>query len=284
MTPTEVESPRFTGYVRTIEGIRQNTHAKVLVVGHRGDNFPAPYHEHPQLLFWETDEANPDGLPAAVKMVLLTRFVNHSLYGKLADECARRNIVFCTKLMGTGEIKKLLAPLVFRGAIDEPEQAPRVTMETVVTKQEQSMEDKKKFDSGGAVRFVLEHGDVMAMNVPVEAERLAKLANAQGFTASSKRSMENTIYIIRRKQGMFSRRRRAVAAPVEKPQRGRRPKAVVPEEAPPTTVLVTGRLLDDDREIMRMLDDLVTAAGLIRETIAKRAERRAQVKELLAGL
>ena len=267
--------------ILAVDRLRQ-TGGKVLVVGCRGDNFPEPYREHPSLVFWEGDDASRAEIPSAVRVVLMTKFVGHSGYNRIHDECVRRNILFGVKLMGTGEIKTLLSPLLAdNGQSIEPaaaETAPIGRKERIVSK-------PKKFARGEQQAFIAEYWNAAAPSVKGEALRLAKIAQARGY-ATSQLSIMNGFYLTRRRKAETDAAQNALKKAIVPATIGKIGTSA-PEPIPPPL----GILADDDMELVRMLDeaasklsDLTAAVGLIREAVTKRSEKRRLLKELLQGL
>lgn len=289
---TETVKTAFGNLVRVVEGIRQNGNAKVLVVGAKGDNFPAEYRAHKQLIFWDSDESSGRDVPQAVKLILLTRFIRHHVYHALSDIAVKRNIIFGVKTMGTGEIKTVLRPLVYRGALPEPDEervrekftqpAEGITVvsEPVVAKTaEEPMETEtvvgRKSTKGALKAFVLEHADLHKRPISKEGERVAELALQAGFTKTTAKSVTQTIYQIRSDNGHASRT--VTVKPAAKPAPTRKAPATRTVKASPFAVA-------DDSEVTRLLDDAMAALDLVKQELAKRAERRAELAQRLAGL
>lgn len=268
----------FEHLVRMVEGIRQNAHAKVLVVGHRGDNFPEPYRGHAQLVFWEADEADARPIPASVRMVLVTRFLGHHVYRTLADTCAKRNIVFGVKTMGTGEVKRLLLPFVAKARVPEPEDEP--------TKGETMADETttaKKFRQGELKAFVLDHGWDPAVKPRVaEAKRIHALATAAGYRTtvdSVAQTMAQLDYAHRDRERTKAVLERSIADAA--PRQVRRPRK---PKAEPARAKRVPQLSEDDAELMKMLDEALAAMGLVREFLLKRATKQRQIRDLLNQL
>ncbi|HET9025187.1 MAG TPA: hypothetical protein VFN64_11480, partial [Burkholderiaceae bacterium] len=162
--PSATTEVRGGGVESLILGIRENHHAKVLVVGHRGDNFPEPYRSHPQLLFWELPEVKARAIPQAVKLVIVTRFISHPAFEQLAAECRRRGIRLYSRLLGTGAAKVLLEPLVGREASREADwaavtAAPAADPSAAATiNNNEGVMRQRQWKRGELSAFVQEHG------------------------------------------------------------------------------------------------------------------------------
>lgn len=286
-TPSHTET-RTATLARVVAGIKANEHAKVLIVGCRGDNFPEPWRSHPQLLFWDGDDASSREVPQAVRLILVTRFLGHHGYGRLNDISAKRNIVFGVETMGTGQIKDLLRPLtVEKPLVSLPDVSGQQSSQAVIAtplsqadpeiihEEEHVVGKLKPFGRGELAEFIRQHGNPHARPRVNEADRLEALARSMGWDAGAG-SIKQTLY-------QAENRGQQAAVP-------RSEKKPVPENKPriaPTPLSLTA-MADDDAELVRMLDqalsDITATLGLLRETVVKRAEKRRQLKEMLKEL
>lgn len=271
---------------QAIAGLKANGHGKILVVGCRGDNFPEPYRSHPQVVYWETGEGGD--VPAATRIILLTRFLRHSLSDSLRAQARKKDILFSAYSMGTGEIRKLLDPLVQPAAEATEDLDVEPQAKEPVSPAERGL---KRFAPGEAQAFVQRHGDIDAKPYSAESHRLAALAKSMGYH-TTEASMAQTAYMLRedrsRRASELERVRarlhpapEAPAAPVPEPPGAPTPvqAVVVAAEVPKTAALPP-----DDVEILRMLDDVTASVALIRDTVLRRAEKRQQLKQLLGEL
>jgi hypothetical protein len=241
---------------RVVETIASHGVNRVLVAGHRGDNFPPAYRDHPQLLFWETDKSPhhiAERLPVDVKLVLTTRFIGHPMYEALAKACAERNVVFGVKNFGTGEIKALLQPFMNGHATTDDAKETDVAKATTVT-------DGTKKVKGWLTAFVKQHVD-WSVEPAKDARRILALALAEGV-ATTANSIAQCIYKMKSD---------AV-------------KAVAQQATRSLTTRPVTSMDDDDSTIIQMLDDMTAAVALVRQEVMKRSEKRHQLKELLKSL
>lgn len=88
----------------------------VLVVGADSHVFPASYQEHAKLLLWSNTNASRDALlhrqvPAAVRVIVTTRWMAHKLSDRLVRIARQRGLRFYPTL-SPGEVKRLLEPIL----------------------------------------------------------------------------------------------------------------------------------------------------------------------------
>ncbi len=251
------EAERGQGVPELVRGIAANEHAQVLIVGCRGDNFPPDYHAHPQLVFWEGDWAVSKDIPQRTRLLLITKFLSHAGFARLRSQAQQRNVTFVSTAMGTGEIKTLLEPIL---------EAKKKVITLAPAAGSSVPKKLKRFMRGSLQTFIKQHGNLYAPKRVVEAKRLTALAAEQGFsttTASVAQSMRMLV-------GSGKTHAKAVADTTARV-------AVV-------TASTQADPSDDDTTILRMLDDVHAAIGLIREPVVKRGEKRRQLKQLLKEL
>jgi len=242
--------------IDAIKGIVANGHKQVLIAGVRGDNFTPPYRDHPQLVFWNSLDGRHECLtvPHKVALILVTRFIGHSVYGSLKDQAKSMGAVFVNHPLGTGQIRELLKPFITKEEAPVVEQ-PKQDSKPVVG---QTM---RGFARGELQQFVEKHAITNASPVIFELRRLCALAREQGYDVSEN-SMNSAYYRhVNREKGD------AVVETVEKKEE-------------PRTVQVSS-IESDDAELLRMLDDAMAAMGLVRQAIVDRASKRAQLRDLL---
>lgn len=86
---------------------------RALIVGVFPKDMPAPYREHPRLIYWDTDSKELktqriDELPVRTKVVVATRWISHAVSERIQMLARRSNIVYMGKLASTGEMAKML--------------------------------------------------------------------------------------------------------------------------------------------------------------------------------
>lgn len=244
---------------RTIAGIVANGHKKVLIAGVMNDNVTEEMRRHDQLVFWRGEEALNSVPPAATALVATTRFIQHRVSERLKAYCQRENIVFVSQPLGTGQIKTLLAPFLTETKKEEARsEPPRIEARNVTG----PSEVRQGFPRGQLTVFVEKHADTTVVPGTPEVKRLLALAHEQGYDVSES-SMNAAFYDVRKKREDKTAVTPAPPAPI----------AAMPEKL--------AEVMDDDKELLRMLDDVSAAMELIRQTVIKRSERRRQLRELL---
>lgn len=322
------QSPRrvLNGIEATIAGLRANTHGKVLVAGVIGDNLPEKYRNHPQVICWTGNEVEHKEVPAAVRLILITRFNRHVGYGRMHRIAESRDIPCSAKTLGTGEIKRILMPLVERGPVAEKEEpvsmpeAVPVTMppagtlkealelagaqltgalaeahatiesltESAETEQESGELGKRKQVRKGALgEFLNRHYDITATPFNVEAERLEKLARKEGL-ASSLASIKQGMYKLRRELGSKPRRAAAPSTLTRAEIEATAPRS---PQRPASAGQLSAQIAKDDATLIEMLEEaergmsaIAATLALLRETVAQRSKKRAELKALISEL
>lgn len=294
--PPAPEKTHVATIAKVVDGIKANEHAKVLIVGCRGDNFPDdPWRRHPQLVFWEGDDTLTKEVPAAVRLILVTRFLGHHSYGKLLKTSQQRNIMFGTKTMGTGEIKDILRPLVVTTAAPP---APRVIQAAPSRAAVPERKRRQILGRGVLLNFVRANGDPHAPRF-AEAQRLQQLAAASGL----KITVASAANALLRLERMGAQATPKAMADIAKQRPGAEPIVaehgtipIPPPPAPPAPTPTPVKqqvkaLADDDEELQRMLNDVTHALGdvlaaveLVKENIRRRGDSRRRLKELLKEL
>jgi hypothetical protein len=86
---------------------------RVLLVGASRTNLPRALAEHPQVQLWDSDGPRARTVPAPVRVVLFTKWVGHNQHHQIREDAARDKARFIwPELLGTGEIRRLLQPLI----------------------------------------------------------------------------------------------------------------------------------------------------------------------------
>jgi hypothetical protein len=296
-----------------IAGIKANEHAKVLIVGVRGDNFPPRYQAHPQLVFWETDQAANATIPAAVRLICPTRFINHGLWSRLQNEASRRDI-HLVHVQGTGEIKALLDPLIPSKAgeaeveVSTPAATPAPPVEAL---HHQTVTGQQRVKIGVLDTFVTQHlrRDTVLPYQPrtrsgkivAEAKRLLALAESQGIH-STIHSVEVVIRRVRgrwlkeekqldanlrrseKQKANFEAKRTGLGLGINQPSIHAAAAAVNGVGAVKEVATQTLSIADDDRELLLMARDAIAALELIKGKLEDRAQKKARLFEALKDL
>lgn len=280
-------------------GIKANEHAKVLIVGVRGDNFPPRYHQHPQLLFWETDQAMQATIPQAVRLICPTRFINHGLWSRLQNEAIKRGITL-VHLSGTGEIKALLDPIIPQREVPEVK-TPVVTAPPAPAPLTNNVGAPLRASNGRLKPGVLQEWVRAHVEVPVvmdhkagtrtgataaEAKRLEDVAKAEGIVTTWA-SIATVIRVLRREWQAKAKSQDAYARRVAT----RKANAEKVAAAPPVVnggvkavAAQTAAIADDDRELLLMARDAIAALELIKGKLEDRAQKKARLFEALKDL
>lgn len=272
-----------------IRGLVANTHGKALVVGVIGGNFTAEITNHPQIILWETEEAERREVPQAVRVVMFTRFISHHVYDVVKTACEKRGIVVGTATMGIGQIKALLRPLVDAAQKEKEilmrtEHDASAAVETTTPVPPATTALAVGHTKRGVLKkFVLKHDS--GKPVAEEGPRLYQMAVAQGLP-TTEASVMNRLWVLRKQQRDKAER-----------QAARETRRSVPKVEVLTKVVETpaqalapaksSGLLDlneDDAIMLKNLDDAVAAIQLARELIARRSESRQALKDLLSKL
>jgi len=103
---------------------------RVLIVGARPSNLPAVLQTHPQVEHWESTATFPTSVPARARIVLFTKWVGHTDHKTIRADAGRDETRFIwPALLGTGQIRRLLKPLIDNPPPPAP--APEPAVETV---------------------------------------------------------------------------------------------------------------------------------------------------------
>lgn len=148
----------------------------VVVVGVRSTNLDAVYREHPRVVVWESTDPkslNKD-LPTNARAVVMTRFVDHTLSGRIIEQARQRNLTLFP-MLETGQIKAQLDELLDMNAKETPKEPPK---------------------KGQLKDFVAKNSDPNA-NVKSETSRLMSLASKAGIKTTPG-SVEQAIRVHRR--------------------------------------------------------------------------------------
>lgn len=89
------------------------THGQVLIVGAKASNFDDEIRNHPRVVIWDSQHeswTNKD-LPQNVQAVFITRFIGHTMFGKIQDEAKKKHITIFNP-SGTGIIIKQVRELL----------------------------------------------------------------------------------------------------------------------------------------------------------------------------
>lgn len=249
--------------VTLVKGIKENEHAKVLIVGAMRGNFPEEYWHHPQIVLWRTGEWKP--LPNTTKLVLTTRFLNHGIWGQLQKQCAKMDVPLVGTL-GTGEIKRLLGELVshtpLRRALAELSREAEVINKGV----------NRVSETQSLSKWIEARANFSLSNEPgqkgvwiKESRRLYELAKAEGRTTTVG-SIATALRKIRVDRG----------APME-PRRGGRQRQQV-------NVAVRGvqsvQRAVPDQGLLTLVNEALAALSLVKEHLQQHdARKRALLKQ-----
>lgn len=89
---------------------------RILVVGTRAGNLPDALRRHPKIVEWDSDSEQAvlkaRKLPDGVGAILTTRFLSHVAFDKVRELADAAGIYICPRVLGTGEIRRMLQPLV----------------------------------------------------------------------------------------------------------------------------------------------------------------------------
>ena len=289
-----------------VQGIRANGHAKVLVVGARGMNFPPVYHRHPQIVIWETEYSAK--LPEAVRLIIPLRFQGHALWKKLVEKARRRNIVMLG-LKGTGEAKRILAPLMVKEAAPEmagvaplvqaspaAQATPLIieaalsalskesevnqtatAVETIQSNNHQPRESLRAWLDRNINWGPLDPQHITKGAKTNETRRLHKLALDSGYVSATEGGVGVEV-------GRMWRLKYAAVVKAAKP--GPKPKK---QAQPPATKRPVGRpqtnglLSDDDRNVLKLVEEAKAALDLVAGAIKAKAVRKGELIQQLRG-
>lgn len=274
-----------------IDGLRKNGHGKVLVVGCRGDNFDADWRANPQFVFWNGDASVTGTVPQAAKLILVTRFLPHTGYGRLRKEATRMGITFHPNTLGTGEIKDLLRPLMAAAAERAAAEASEAVLagrrrqasefgEAPPTEAEREAAlraaarppDLRSWARYEMREFLINHAHLDAVPHSIEAERLRVLALSLGVSTTTD-SLKQGMYILRKER-----------EEIVKPTKVATPAPPAPSVAQPIAIAplatAAAKMTDSDAEILRMLDDVAAAVALIRATVIERSAKQLKLEQI----
>lgn len=268
--------------------------SRILIIGTKPGNLPAWTTEHPQILLWEsngTEVERASAIPDGVGAVLFLKWIGHRQHKRILD-AARRVAPFVyahPALLGTGEVRRLIAPLA-------PETAQPVVTPTPAG---QPSWEGSLF---GFVEKHYEHG-IDHGHQKAEAERILRLAYAHGLTTTLG-SVQATVSTVHR--GIERERENARLAsmppPPDVPELLAKPLdpakvahlttgTLLPPEKPPVAekpsvkALVAAGAASEAQvdtsltELLRMLDDAVAVLGLAREQLVDLSTKNRALRE-----
>lgn len=94
-----------------VDGLRNDPKTKVLVVGSKDGNFPDDIRNHPQMIFWDSNDPSarkkPD-IPKGVRVVIFLKFLSTAWYRRVKDYAKSRGVWFPAHAMQTGEARRLI--------------------------------------------------------------------------------------------------------------------------------------------------------------------------------
>ena len=288
---TNAQERHLSGLEALVAGLAANGHGKVLVCGFP-QHFPDSYRRHPQVVIWDYN-GETRAVPAAVRLVLITRFLRHGAMYRLKDWCAQNGVTFGHRVMGTGEIRALLRPLVGDdAAVDtmdddntqETDNAMATAEQTTTAAEDRPKLDGNKFAKGELARMVSKHANLGIDVIKPEAERVHKVLTDLGMRTTVG-SVAQCIGQMRIKLGIRKGRKG------DAPANGKASKRKVERETPRDAekfeapqAQLSAAIADDDQQILQMLTDAVAAMELVRDAIVRRGEKRAQLRQLLKEL
>lgn len=242
---------------------------RVIVLGARPSNLPPGVLRNPLVECWQRDAGlHRRTLPDNAGLVLHTRFTNHTDLHRLSAEAYRRGVEWHNVPFSTGDLWKILQPLVPSteppapalppASIIEaplPAPAPAVSVVQPVVLEEPVMVTSNvngKTRRGALNPFVYKNANLMAP-VMKEAERLLDLAQ------SNPDLQHTTVESLR---GAIVKARKA--AGLSKPRRRRRTRIV----AKPASVNGSSKLTIKSHNadpVLSMIDDCMAGLALARE-------------------
>ncbi len=229
-----------------IDGIIENKHAKIVVAGVLGDNFPPHFYDCPQIVMWTAEEGHRKKLPAATKLVFTTRFMGHGSLAHLDKECKLIEAIRDTKAYGTGELRSILEPLVTHHLTQKLPIPATVVAEVA--------KPAKVFQRGEFAKFVRKH---MQGNGKQEVIRIQALLKEEGWGEVPEENIYKTLSRLNKEK-----------IRAEKPAPAENQVA----EAKPTNELIT------------LLDDAISALHLVREALWKQTDASAKLAKVLEAL
>lgn len=289
--------------IETLEPLKQD--AKVLVAGLIPGNLPTDMTNDDRVIIWETEEAGrKNAIPAGVSIVLTTRFVRHITTERLKVMCRKQGVVFETRLYTIGMLRQALrvllgseAPTPVDAIINapEPDTAPltaslrdRVAgpptpheLPTPIPEPTKPMKYRSVFE---VIRAELPENHAHRSWVEwskVFRPRLEQL----GFTPTEK-SLQQTLSAVG-KERKAARQKVQLPAPASQPPVVAESKVLDEKPKPKKGQTLIGDT-GGHAEILRMIDDMIAAAHLIRERMValedSNATLAARHRRLLAAL
>lgn len=266
--------------------LQLDTRAKVLIVGGRGANFPERFRRDSRLVFWDsTDPATHkrDKIPADVKVVIVTRFISHSLFARLKSMIPP-GVKLLKYAQGTGRIKDLLESVEIgkeeKRMIDPGAREAGVDS-SVLEPAGGGRRPLTKAKRGTLSRFVRENADFSAEDALAEIDRLFGKAKAQGLE-TTQRSLGNAFYHLRKR--LKGQKRAVPALAGEMPE-------TPPGSIPAELAAVPPKISEDSLRVLRdFVGQLQIAAIALEELLAehdrlKRIEQEVQrLRSVMAPL
>jgi hypothetical protein len=290
---------------------------RVLLVGAHRTNLPQALAEHPQVQLWDSEGARQRMVPAHARIVLFTKWVGHNQHKWIREDAAKDRARFIwPELLGTGEIRRLLQPLVTPvdhviNGVAVRETAPDVIDYVLpaqptdaITTLPCGCQLMPGVTWGGTAReFVEKHWSHDVEHTSGwqvrEAKRLHRLAAQHGLVTAQHYmeklvSQLNTARVRERDEQQLTEDRERMAREAlerEKVEQQLRhaanytvsdtrrlpPVAEVPAIVQAAEVLVPHTdVRDDMSELLRMIDDAQAVLGLARETLVRLAKENAE--------
>jgi len=284
---------------------------RVLLVGAAPTNLPAALAQHAQVELWDSDGPRKRTVPAGIRIVLFTKWCGHTQHRQIREEAARDPQRFIwPELLGTGEIRRLLQPLVAGDVA--PRVEAQVPLEETPPPAPPVVCDCGYIGSGVAWGFSTREfaevhwcDDDRSNGWQVrEAQRLHRLAGQHGLSTSL-HYLQTLVSQLNAQRGQQARDEERLTR--ERAERAQQAQALAdtqaladvalalqPHEAPtpapaPTPATVAAgeqRIGAELTELLRMIDDAAAVLGLARETIvqlaADNADQRAVRERLRA--
>lgn len=278
---------------------------KALVVGGKASNFPTALMQHPQLILWESGKPYTRDVPQAARIVLFTKWLGHHDHQRINRE-ARTDAdrIVWPELLGTGEIRRLLRPLIETPPAVEPaETPPTIKLVDVEVGAAAPICDCGQLPGGvwpsSTREFVELHWtdeDRSPGWQTREANRLHRLAAQHGLSVTlhyvvNLVSQLNATRGADRDEVQLSRERAERAAAAQQLQQAAtqhvhdepQPATTPAVEATPQAVVAAAKAgelrLDAELvELLRMIGDAQAVLALARETVEQLARQNAELK------
>jgi len=268
---------------------------RILIVGTRAGNLPSWVADQPLILLWPSDGPEMEkatSLPGAVGAVLFFKWIGHRQHKRLTALARDAGVFVHPELLGTGEVRRLLAPL-------QPK-----TLET--PKSPDAPSEKWQGSLFSFIERHYQHGSGHG-HQKAEAERLLRSAYTHGFTTTLP-SVQSTVSVVHRgiERALEEERLKHTPVPPDVPEllskrldpanvptltvtpaaqvELARVAATLPAQTPTVAALVAAGASTDAAvdttlgELLRMLDDAVAVLGLAREQLVDLSTKNAALR------